>query len=116
LIDQRKCFVLNNPKGLREANEKLYALRFPEQIPQTMVERQHRTTEKLSWPSWAARMIVKPLDGCGGSGVFLFERARPQYERHLGSGHTTMADGWSWVSVICRKFARGNKRNRCLKW
>ena len=28
---------MNNPKGLREANEKLYALRFPEQIPQTLV-------------------------------------------------------------------------------
>src|SRR5215510_10182440 len=37
LIDQTKCFVMNDPKGLREANEKLYALRFPEQIPQTMV-------------------------------------------------------------------------------
>jgi len=37
LIDETKCFVLNNPRGLREANEKLYALRFPEQIPQTLV-------------------------------------------------------------------------------
>ena len=29
LVDERKCFVMNDPKGLREANEKLYALRFP---------------------------------------------------------------------------------------
>ena len=33
LIDQSKCFVMNNPKGLREANEKLYALRFPNRFP-----------------------------------------------------------------------------------
>src|ERR1044071_512863 len=37
LIDETRCFVMNSPKGLREANEKLYALRFPEQIPQTLV-------------------------------------------------------------------------------
>lgn len=28
LVDEQKCFVMNHPKGLREANEKLYALRF----------------------------------------------------------------------------------------
>ena len=37
LVDEQECFVMNNPRGLREANEKLYALRFPEQIPQTLV-------------------------------------------------------------------------------
>ena len=69
LIDQRKCFVMNNPKGLREANEKLYAMRFPEQIPQTLVssnmERLRSFMDELG-----GEMIVKPLDGCGGSGVF----------------------------------------------
>lgn len=69
LIDQRKCFVMNNPKGLREANEKLYAMRFPEQIPQTLVsssmERLRAFMDELG-----GELIVKPLDGCGGSGVF----------------------------------------------
>ncbi len=69
LIDQRKCFVMNNPKGLREANEKLYALRFPEQIPQTMVT---NSIERLKtfMSELGGELIVKPLDGCGGSGVF----------------------------------------------
>jgi len=69
LIDQRKCFVLNNPKGLREANEKLYALRFPEQIPQTMVS-SNMDRLKAFMSELGGEMIVKPLDGCGGSGVF----------------------------------------------
>ena len=69
LIDAKKCFVMNNPKGLREANEKLYALRFPEQIPPTLV------SSNLSWlkafmDELGGEMIIKPLDGCGGSGVF----------------------------------------------
>ena len=69
LVDQSKCFVMNDPKGLREANEKLYALRFPEQIPQTLVtsdmERLKAFMDELD-----GEMIIKPLDGSGGSGVF----------------------------------------------
>ncbi|MPZ78203.1 MAG: glutathione synthase [Deltaproteobacteria bacterium] len=69
LVDEKKCLVMNHPKGLREANEKLYALRFPEQIPDTLVssniERLRAFMEELG-----GEMIVKPLDGCGGSGVF----------------------------------------------
>lgn len=69
LVDESKCFVMNNPRGLREANEKLYALRFPEQIPQTLVSgnigRLKAFMEELG-----GEMIVKPLDGCGGTGVF----------------------------------------------
>ena len=69
LIDQRKCFVMNDPKGLREANEKLYALRFPEQIPQTLVS-SNMARLKAFMSELGGEMIVKPLDGCGGSGVF----------------------------------------------
>ena len=69
LIDQRKCFVMNDPKGLREANEKLYALRFPEQIPQTLVS-SNMAQLKAFMSELGGEMIVKPLDGCGGSGVF----------------------------------------------
>jgi glutathione synthase len=69
LIDQNKCFVLNNPKGLREANEKLYALRFPEQIPQTLVSSDMERL-KAFMTELGGEMIIKPLDGSGGSGVF----------------------------------------------
>jgi glutathione synthase len=69
LIDESKCFVMNTPKGLREANEKLYALRFPEQIPQTLVSSDIDRL-KAFMDELGGEMIVKPLDGCGGSGVF----------------------------------------------
>ncbi len=69
LIDPAKCFVMNRPKGLREANEKLYALRFPEQIPQTLVSSDMERL-KLFMIELGGEMIIKPLDGCGGSGVF----------------------------------------------
>lgn len=76
LIDEKKCFVMNNPKGLREANEKLYALRFPEQIPQTLVSSDIDRL-KAFMDELGGEMIVKPLDGCGGSGVFyLYQQDR----------------------------------------
>jgi glutathione synthase len=69
LVDQGKCFVMNDPKGLREANEKLYALRFPEQIPQTLVTCDMARLRAFM-TDLGGEMIIKPLDGCGGSGVF----------------------------------------------
>ncbi|HXK30926.1 MAG TPA: glutathione synthase [Candidatus Binatia bacterium] len=74
LVNERKCFVMNNPKGLREANEKLYALKFPEQIPQTLVASDMERL-KAFMTELGGEMIVKPLDGCGGSGVFYLNQA-----------------------------------------
>jgi glutathione synthase len=69
LVDPASTFVLNAPRGLREANEKLYALNFPEVIPHSLVtsdiERLKRFLIDLG-----GEMIIKPLDACGGAGVF----------------------------------------------
>ena len=69
LVNEEKCFVMNSPRGLREANEKLYALRFPEQIPQTLVTSDMQRLKDFM-EEHGGEMIIKPLDGCGGSGVF----------------------------------------------
>jgi len=73
LVDPAKTFVLNRPSGLREANEKLYALRFPEVIPRTLVSAD-MTQLKEFLEELGGEMIVKPLDGCGGAGVFHLHR------------------------------------------
>jgi glutathione synthase len=69
LVDERKCLVVNHPRGLREANEKLYALNFPDLIPETLVS-SDITRLKQFMKDQGGEMIIKPLDGCGGSGVF----------------------------------------------
>jgi glutathione synthase len=69
LVDKSKCFVMNDPEGLREANEKLYALRFPEQIPQTLVASDMERLKEFM-AELGGEMIIKPLDASGGSGVF----------------------------------------------
>ena len=47
----------------------LYALRFPEQIPQTLVTSDMRRLKDFM-DELGGEMIIKPLDGSGGSGVF----------------------------------------------
>jgi len=70
LADSRRTFVLNSPAGLREANEKLYSLNFPDAIPPTIVTYEIARL-KTFLAEQGGEMIVKPLDGHGGEGVFL---------------------------------------------
>jgi len=74
LVDPRVTLVVNDPRGLREANEKLYALRFPTLIPESLVSAEP-TRLKTFMERLGGEMIVKPLDGCGGAGVFHVQRA-----------------------------------------
>jgi glutathione synthase len=74
LIDPARTFVINEPRGLREANEKLYALNFPDLIPASLVTGD-QTRLKRFLDELGGEMIVKPLDGAGGAGVFHLHRA-----------------------------------------
>lgn len=60
--------VVNNPQGLRDANEKLFAAWFPEVTPPTLVTR--RYPELRDFLAEHRDIIVKPLDGMGGTSVF----------------------------------------------
>jgi glutathione synthase len=73
LVDASQTLVLNNPTALRDANEKLYALNFPELIPPTIVTADAERLKAFMLEQ-AGEMIVKPLDGCGGAGVFHVHR------------------------------------------
>ena len=69
LANRSRTFVLNEPAGLREANEKLYALNFPGAIPPTVVTYEIPRLKRFM-EEQGGEMIVKPLDGHGGEGVF----------------------------------------------
>jgi len=76
----RRAVVLNRPEGILAANEKLYTLQFPELMAETFVSR--KIPELLGFmDSLGGEMIVKPLDGKGGEGIFHLRRE----DRNLGS-------------------------------
>jgi glutathione synthase len=69
----KKALVLNRPQSILAANEKLYALNFPELMVETRVSR--RIPELLAFmEGLGGEMIVKPLDGKGGEGIFHLQR------------------------------------------
>jgi glutathione synthase len=70
-IDPHKTLVLNSPKGIRAANEKLYTLRFLSVMPKTIV-----TTDKemiFDFVQAEGRAVMKPLGGKGGEGILFLE-------------------------------------------
>lgn len=69
LIDDKNAKVINNPTGIRESNEKLYSLFFPKVIPQSIVTKNISQLEDFLEES-DGQMVVKPLDGHGGEGIF----------------------------------------------
>ncbi len=74
LVDPEQTLVVNDPRGLRDANEKLYALHFPEVIPPTLVSAEPARLKEFM-EEMGGEMIVKPLDGFGGLGIFHVHRA-----------------------------------------
>ena len=73
--------VVNKPSSLRDANEKLFALNFPECIPETLVS---SNIKKLSeFISKIKTAVVKPLDGMGGTDIFKLTKGDKNIEEVL---------------------------------
>ena len=71
LIDRSKTLVVNSPQGLRNANEKVYALQFTSVIPETIVSQDKVVIAKFIKQKKTA--VLKPLGGKGGEGILFLE-------------------------------------------
>ena len=80
LARNEDAVVLNRPAGLRAANEKLYALNFPNVIPTTLITHDAKRL-KAFLDELGGEMIIKPIDGHGGAGIFYVH----QDDRNLNS-------------------------------
>lgn len=75
-VDKTRTIVVNDPGGLREANEKLYTLRFPELTPPTIVTRDIARLRTFM-AAHDDKIVVKPIDLMGGYGVVVVEKGDP---------------------------------------
>jgi glutathione synthase len=67
-----RVLIMNDPRGLRDANEKLYTLHFARHMPRTLVTSDRDRISKFVAELGTA--VVKPLDGAGGAGVMVVDR------------------------------------------
>ncbi|MGE0008126.1 MAG: glutathione synthase [Parvibaculaceae bacterium] len=63
-----KTLVVNDPREVRNAPEKLYVMEFADLMPPTIITRDPR--ELLDFRKAHGEIILKPLYGNGGAGVF----------------------------------------------
>ncbi len=79
-------FILNDVEGIRRANNKLYTAGMfggtESIIPKTYVSKNRDYLIRLIKESKSDKMILKPLDGYGGSGVIVLEK---QAQKNISS-------------------------------
>jgi len=68
LAQRQGAQIVNDPQGLRDMNEKLAALAFPQCIPPTVVSRDAATLK--AFVAEHGEVVLKPLDGMGGRSIF----------------------------------------------
>jgi len=66
-INPANTLVINNPQGVRAANEKMYALQFTQVIPETIVSADKQFIRQFVESKEAA--ILKPLGNKAGEGI-----------------------------------------------
>ncbi len=101
------ALVVNDPQGLRDFNEKLAALLFPQCCPPTLVSRDNAALKAFVGEHGDA--VLKPLDGMGGRSIF---RARAG-ESNLNVILETLTDGGRHLAMAQRylpEIADGDKR------
>lgn len=75
LAEARGNLVVNAPSGLRDMNEKAWAMRFPELVPDSLITQNMGLIREFLGEH--KKVVVKPLDGNGGRGVFVLGHEDP---------------------------------------
>lgn len=107
LAEAQGTLVVNRPDSLRDANEKLFALHFPQCLPPTLV-----ASDMSQFRTFLAEhgdIIVKPLDSMGGSSVFRLRTGDPNISVVL----ETMTEHGTRLTMAQRfvpEIAKGDKR------
>ncbi|QXH36203.1 glutathione synthase [Pseudomonas muyukensis] len=78
LLEQAEAegvLVVNRPQSLRDCNEKLFATLFPQCTPPTLVSRRADIIREFA--AKHGDVILKPLDGMGGTSIFRHRAGDP---------------------------------------
>jgi glutathione synthase len=99
----RGPLILNDPAALRDANEKLYVLRYPELIPRTLVSR-NLVELRGFLRELGGEMVVKPVDGFAGRGVLHLRDS----DRNLNS-LLELATAGGRVAIVAQQYLSASR-------
>ena len=74
-VDPSRSVVINRPSGLRNANEKLYAMHFQDLMPRALVSA--RRDDLMAFTASCGMAVIKPTAGMAGRGVMLLQEGDP---------------------------------------
>jgi glutathione synthase len=99
-----RTVLVNDPRGLREANEKLY----PQHMPRTMVTAD-RDRIFAFLKEVGGQGVIKPLDGAGGAGVMMMRLDDPN-ARSIADVITAEGRRLAMVQQFLPAVRQGDKR------
>jgi glutathione synthase len=110
LLDRIKpdTLVVNDPHGLRQANEKIYACYFPELMPETLIS-SHKQRIKDFVTRVGGHAVIKPLGGRGGEGVLVLRNGDPNVNAII-EATTLDSTRLAMVQVFMPEVKVGDKR------
>jgi glutathione synthase len=103
-----KTLLINDPRGLRDLNEHLAVLAFPELTPPTIVTRSARRLREFLDEQGGA-IVVKPVDGYAGLGVFVVRAGDPNTSSLLETS-TRVGRAWTVAQRYLPQAVEGDKR------
>jgi glutathione synthase len=107
LAQAEGVLVVNDPRGLRDLNEKLAALLFPQCCPATLVTRDFAALR--TFVAEQGHCVLKPLDGMGGRSIFQVRAGDPNLNVIL----ETLTEGGRSLAMAQRylpEIREGDKR------
>jgi glutathione synthase len=103
-----KTLLVNDPRGLRELNEHLAVLRFPQLTPPTIVTRSAARLREFQAAHGGA-IVVKPVDGYAGLGIFVVRDGDPNASSIIETS-TGAGTRWTLAQRYLPEAVHGDKR------
>lgn len=103
-----RTLIINDPRGLRECNEKLAILDYPQLCPPTIVTRETVRLRSFLLEQ-GGEMVVKPLDASGGFGVFHVRQGDTNTGAILEQA-TNLGRRWTMAQKYLPEVRNGDKR------
>lgn len=106
-VDRRKTFVMNEPRAIRDFNEKLHTLEFLELMPENIVT--SSKSDIMEFLDKNEEIVLKPLNRCFGAGVMCLKKG----DKNTAAIINTMTNNGSTLVMVQKYIEKarfGDKR------